>query len=131
MIGLDTNILVRYLTQDDEVQCRTVNRLFGRFNSESPAFVNNIVFCEMIWVLESNYKYSKKDIIMRVKFLLATEEIVFEDLPSLLNAIDYFEKGIADFSDCLIGIINKKSGCEFSFTFDKDAGKNDNFKLLI
>jgi len=130
MIGLDTNILVRFLTQDDEVQCKIVNRFFGKLTTESPAFVNNIVFCEMIWVLESNYKFTKKEIVQRIRFLLSAGEIEFENLAILLNALDYYEKENADFSDCLIGKINKKSSCEFTFTFDKSATKNENFKLL-
>mgnify|MGYP002712613153 CR=1 FL=1 len=122
MIGVNTNILVRYLTQDDEKQANIVNRFIAQYEHQTGSiFINNIVICELIWVLERGYKYSKKEIISVVRIILSTAEFTFEQAEILWLSLNDYEKYNADFSDILLGIINKISGCDSTISFDSEA----------
>ena len=126
MIGIDTNILVRYLTQDDIEQAKTAEALLNKYLTKPKSvLVNNIVMCELIWVLDRGYKYSKDKIIDVVRHIISTEEFAFENQKVLWLALDQFEKKRLDFSDALIGQLNKHQGCEATFTFDKAALEED------
>ena len=128
MIGIDTNILVRHLTQDDIEQAKVVEQLFNSYTSASQSiFVNNIVICELIWVLERGYKYSKESITEVIKHILLTKEFNFENQELLWFALNQYSQKKLDFSDALIGEINKSFGCTNTFTFDKAAVTANNF----
>ncbi len=129
MIGIDTNILVRYLTCDDEVQSKQATNLMNEYSAEK-IFINNIVLCELIWVLERGYKYSKTEIISVLRAISTTIEFVFEDHNILWLSINEYEKTNADFSDILLGKINTKNGCTRSYTFDQSAGQLSEFSVL-
>lgn len=122
MIGIDTNILVRHLTQDDESQSKVASDLIEKHSGiESNIFINNIVLCELVWVLDRGYKYSKQEIIEVLKAILTSIEFCFEDHKILWISILDFEKSNADFSDILIGQINKAKNCTSTYTFDTNA----------
>ncbi len=122
MIGIDTNILVRHLTQDDELQSRIASDLIEKYSGlEGNIFVNNIVLCELVWVLTKGYKYPKQEIIEVLKAILTSIEFCFEDHKILWISILDFEKSSADFSDTLIGQINKSKNCISTYTFDNAA----------
>jgi len=128
MIGIDTNILVRYLTQDDTEQAKAVEQLFNKYaTAPQSVFINNIVLCELIWVLERGYKYSKEDITKVIKHILSTKEFNFENQELLWLSLNQYSQKKLDFSDALIGEINKSFGCTNTFTFDKAATTADNF----
>ena len=131
MIGVDTNILVRYLTQDDENQAKIVDQLFKQYaTSANSIFINNIVICELIWVLESGYKYSRLQISEAIKQILSTEEFSFENQKLLRFALNQYSQNKLDFSDSLIGAINNQFDCLTTFTFDKSSKNTDNFSYL-
>ena len=131
MIGLDTNILVRYLTQDDQEQAKKAVKLIeSNLSQKQSMFINNIVFCELIWVLERGYKYSKQQIASAIRILLSAQEFAFEQLDSLWIALDKYEKDNIDFSDALIGELNKSYKCTHTYSFDTQASKMSNFELL-
>ena len=131
MIGLDTNILVRYLTQDDQEQAKKAVKLIeSNLSQKQSMFINNIVFCELIWVLERGYKYSKQQIASAIRILLSAQEFAFEQLDSLWIALDKYEKDKIDFSDALIGELNKSYKCTHTYSFDTKASKISNFELL-
>lgn len=128
MIGIDTNILVRYLTQDNSEQAKVVEQLFNEYaTSPQSVFINNIVLCELIWVLERGYKYSKESITKVIKHILSTKEFSFENQELLWLALNQYSQKKLDFSDALIGEINKSASCTSTFTFDKAAITADNF----
>ena len=130
MIGIDTNILVRYLTQDDLQQAKIVEEVFDlHANKPNSIFINNIVMCELIWVLERGYKYSKDHIASAIKQILSTEEFAFEDQKLLWLALNQYNVHNLDFSDALIGEVNKENGCLETVTFDKKAVQVNNFKF--
>jgi predicted nucleic-acid-binding protein len=131
MIGIDTNILVRYLTQDDELQSTKATKLISNYSGKSEAiFINNIVLCELIWVLTRGYHYSKNQIITVLKEILLTIEFAFDNHKILwLSALEY-ENSTADFADILIGKLNILKGCKQNFTFDRKAADTSVFHLL-
>ncbi|MGZ8161137.1 MAG: PIN domain-containing protein [Methylobacter sp.] len=131
MIGLDTNVLIRYIVQDDELQARLASDLIeNQCSTENPAFINEITLCEIVWVLKRAYCYDKAVILTILKQLLSISEVCVSSHTAEWAAYFDYETGNADFSDYFIARINKKAGCPFTFTFDKKACQNGNFKLL-
>ena len=128
MIGLDTNVLVRYLTQDDEHQASLAAKIIKAYSGKPAAlFINNIVICELIWVLERGYKYTRQQIANAIKQVLSTKEFAFENLDDIWFALSEFERNGADFSDALIGETNKSKGCDTTYSFDKKATTINSF----
>lgn len=131
MIGLDTNVLIRYIVQDDEQQAQLATDLIeNQCTVENPAFINEITLCEVVWVLKRAYRYDKIIILTILKQLLNINDVYISLHPEAWAAYYDYEKGNADFSDYFIAQINKKFGCLFTYSFDKKACENENFKLL-
>ena len=131
MIGLDTNVVVRYLTQDDTKQSALATRLFERALSvERPGFVSLITLCEIAWVLAECYDADKARIRGVIEGLLASKQILVEDAELVWKALRAWEKSSADFSDALMGQALIARGCEKIVTFDKPAAKLPGFELL-
>lgn len=119
MKGVDTNVLVRYITRDDPGQERAASRFLESARTRSePIFVNVIVLCELVWVLGRSYEYSRAEVAAVVERVLATEQIVVEDADLAWLALSDFKASKADFADCLIGRKNLRLGCEETATFD-------------
>ena len=130
MIAIDTNILVRYLTQDDIEQAQVVEQIFNTYaTSSNSIFINNIVICELIWVLERGYKYNKEVIAHAIKQILSTKEFAFENQELLWLTLNQYSLNKLDFSDALIGELNKNFGCAKTLTFDQSAVKSTVFML--
>ena len=128
MIGLDTNIVVRYLTKDDEGQWQKAVDLIGR--SES-CFICNIVLCEIVWVLKGKpYKYSQAEIMQTLELMLQSPKFEFENKSIIYQAIASSKQGTADFADYLIGAVNHDNGCIHTFTFDRKLKVAKRFKVL-
>jgi len=125
MIGIDTNILVRYLTNDDLEQSNQVAALFAEYNEhESSIYINNIVLCELVWVLEKGYKYNTKQIATALKLILQTPEFAFDNHQLLTQSvIEYERSSTADLSDIIISLVNNNAGCDATYSFDKAAIK--------
>jgi predicted nucleic-acid-binding protein len=129
--GLDTNVLVRYLVKDDSAQSNKASRFISRECSrESPCLINRIVLCELVWVLESAYGYPKETIAAVLEQILRTSQFQIEDLQAAWIALREYRKGRADFADCLLGVVNRRQGCEHTATFDASAGRMEGFLLL-
>src|SRR5438105_7717489 len=124
MIGLDTNVLVRYIAQDDERQGAKAARFIEQECSEMrPAFIAVVVLCEIAWVLEDCYETRKPDVIAILERVLRTKQFVVETAETVWKAVRLFETSRADFADCLIDRIGAAHGCEYTTTFDKAAAK--------
>lgn len=131
MMGLDTNVLIRYILQDDPPQSAAATAFIeSACTASSAGFVCNIVLVELVWVLEQGYGYDKEAILGVLKQLSATTELVLETPLLVRQTIQTFEDSNAGFADCLLSAINRHSGCEETVTFDKKAGKLPDFKLL-
>lgn len=131
MIGLDTNVLVRYLVQDDPAQSLQAGRTIERHCTvDDPCFVNGIVLCEIVWVLESAYDYPKAIIAEVLEKLLMTSALQIADKGVVWTALDDYRTSKADFADCLIGRTNRVWGCTETATFDKALKSLPGFKIL-
>ena len=131
MVGIDTNVLVRYLTQDDPKQSAIATRFIeGRLSVESPGFISAVTLCEIVWVLAESYGADRKRIGDIVEGLLATKQLVIERSELVWKALRAWEGVPADFSDALIGQIAIAHGAERTVTFDRTAARLAGFELL-
>lgn len=131
MIGLDTNVLARYIVQDDVAQARAAARLIeSRCQPDEPGFVSMLVLTELTWVLGRAYGFARKQISSVITALLSTTELRVESPDVVRRALEEFDSGAADFADCLIAAANAASGCQTTFTFDKRAAKSAGFSLV-
>ena len=131
MKAIDTNILIRFLTGDDDLQAKKVYLIFKKAESEkNELFVPLLVVLEMIWVLESVYEVSRKEILDSIRDLLLMPILKF-DHPSMLQQLIHSAQGNKyDLSDLLIAHSAKISGCETVITFDKKVAKFKLFEFL-
>jgi predicted nucleic-acid-binding protein len=124
MLGVDTNVLVRYLIRDDQSQYEKARRLIDREVSKGePVLVSMLVLLETEWVLRSRYELAKAAIVTTFSALLDTSDLAFEDEPSVEHAVYSWKDSAADFADCLIEARNRRLGCRATATFDARALK--------
>lgn len=131
MIGLDTNVVVRYLTQDDPKQSQIVTRLMEKtLSSDEPGFISLVVLAEVVWVLTSLYFVDREGIAEIVSGLLTTEQLRVENAELVWRAKRRYEVSKADFSDALIAETAVAAGCKRAVTFDRSAAATSGFDLL-
>ena len=131
MIGLDTNILVCYLTQDDPVQsAKATDILERRLTPKNPGFVSVVVIVEIVWVLDRAYGLTAPEIAATVERLLQVEVLRIEDEQEVFTATVALKQGHASFADALIAELGTRSGCTRTLTFDQKAGRLPNFELV-
>jgi predicted nucleic-acid-binding protein len=122
MIGLDTNVIIRYLTQDDIKQAKKATNLIEtELSSNEPGFITLITLVEITWVLESCFDQSKKDVLNVLQGLLTTKQLIVESANFAYIAMRRCTKASTDFSDALITVISEHEGCTKIVTFDKKA----------
>lgn len=128
MLGIDTNVLVRFLVRDDEAQFEKARKLIKReVAAGSGVLVNQLVLLETEWVLRSRYSLPKNLIIQAISGLLDASDVRFEDEPAVEEALFIWKDSAADFADCLIGAKNRRLGCRATATFDMRASKLPGF----
>jgi predicted nucleic-acid-binding protein len=131
LIGLDTNVLVRYLAQDEPRQSATATRFIeGTLSAGNPGFVSTVTLCEIAWVLAESYDADRKRIRGVIENLLSTKQLVIEQAEVVWKALRAWEGAAADFSDALIGQLTMAHGGEKTLTFDRAAAKLPGFALL-
>ena len=131
MIGLDTNVLVRYLVQDDPTQTRQANALIDRAAAqESAMYINHVVLCELAWVLGRGYGYARPILAEVIEKILLGRHFEVDRKDLVWTALANFKASRADFADCLIGVINDLAGCETTLTFDRIATSLRAFKQV-
>src|SRR5713226_4512962 len=118
MIGLDTNVLVRYLTFDDPEQTTKAVELIDSLSAEANGFLSLVVLVESVWVLESFYRFSKDETIATLDWLLRSKELLVERADTVWQALREFKTGRAGFADCLIARCATEAGCRHTMTFD-------------
>jgi len=130
VIGIDTNILIRYIVQDtDEAKLATAY-LEQKCSSENPGFVCLIVLCEIVWVLRKAYKYDKSIVVPILYRLMTTKELEIENTVVAWRAYEEYKNGNADFSDYVIGLVCRRGDAHPVVTFDRKAASNSLFILL-
>ncbi len=131
MPGLDTNVLVRWIMDDDPRQARRVQRLFEEVREQrSPLFVPSTVVLELEWVLRSRYKLDKAIVVNAFNALLETQELEFQDEPALERAMSLYRQSSADFADCMHAGQCGSAGRAPMITFDDTAARLPNVELL-
>ena len=130
MIGIDTNILVRFFAQDDRLQSAKAEELVGSLSAENPGWVGVATILELVWVLGSKNRFDQNTIAKTIDQLLSREEIVIEQAEVIRSALRLFRKGKADFANCLIFSGASAAGCEKTFTFDRKAARDTGMELV-
>ncbi len=130
MIGLDTNVLVRYIAQDDSKQSPKATRLIESLTVDAPGYVSIVSVVELVWVLTGCYALTRSDICEVLETLLRTKEIIVAHADTVWKALRLFKEGKADFADCLIERSANEAGCSYTTTFDLDAAKHCGMQLI-
>lgn len=130
MIGLDTNVLVRYIMQDDAKQSPKATKFMESLTADAPGFVSLISMVELGWVLSFSYGLTRDQLEQALDALLRTKEIVIDRADLVLKALRVFKAGSADFADCLIERAGAAAGCDGMVTFDIGAAKTAGMTLI-
>lgn len=131
MIGLDTNVVVRYLAQDDARQSAAATHLIEKtLSPEHPGFVTLVTLAELEWVLEECYGADRAQVAAAIEGLLTSRQIVVERSEAAWRALRAWKGGAAELSDALVGQVALASGCGKIVTFDKAAAKLPGFERL-
>ena len=124
MIGIDTNVLVRYIAQDDAAQSRRATSFIEKeCNEAAPGFVGLVVLVEVVWVSESRYGATREEVAGIVRRILSIKQLVVQDAETAWKALRLFESSKTDFADCLVERSAMAAGCKSVVTFDKQAAK--------
>jgi predicted nucleic-acid-binding protein len=131
MIGLDTNVLLRYLIKDDEAQGGRSARVIRQAAVRGePVFIGPVVLCEMVWVLESRYGYPKTEIVRALTAVLDADGFDVADRNVVRSAVNDYRTHKADFADCLIGRTNEAAGCRETVTFERKLKAVGTFRVV-
>ena len=130
MIGLDTNVLVRYIMQDDPKQSPKATRLVEALTPDQPGFVALVSVAELVWVLSSAYNLGRGQIAQALDALLRSKQLIVDQAEHVQRALRAFGQGTADFADCLIERTAHAAGCETTMTFDIKASKTAGMTLV-
>ena len=130
MIGLDTNILVRYLTQDDPVQSpKATDIMESRLTEENPGFISIVAMVETVWVLDRAFGLADDEIAAALERILQADTLVVENEQEVFMATIALKEGGGSFADALIGALGARAGCARTLTFDKTALRLSGFEL--
>jgi predicted nucleic-acid-binding protein len=130
MIGLDTNVIVRYIIQDDAAQARKATALIESMTDESPGFVSMVAVIELVWVIQDCYDASKDETVAIIEKLLRLKTLRLENTEVVTRAVRSYSASSADFADCLIECSGIHAQCSHTATFDRKASKTAGMQLL-
>ena len=130
MIGLDTNVLVRYIMQDDAKQSAKATRIIDGLSSEAPGFISLVSIVELVWVLSSSYGLKREQVASALELLLRSKELIVDRADLVMQSQRKFKSGGIDFADCLIERIGHAAGCSTTLSFDTGAVKAAGMTLI-
>jgi predicted nucleic-acid-binding protein len=130
VIGLDTNVLVRYIMQDDPEQSAKASLLIESLDRDRPGFISTVAVVELYWVLTASYALTGQQVAQALDAILRTKQFVVERADQVTRALRLFNQGGADFADCLIGSAATAAGCDSTMTFDVKASKHAGMTLI-
>lgn len=130
MIGIDTNVIVRYVVQDDPRQSALAVGFIRSLSTDDRAFLSLVVTVELIWVLDSCYGFNRSELVDVIESLLSSKELVLENAELVSQAAHLFAAGRADFSDYVIEKSGRAAGCSHTVTFDQKAASAAGMRLL-
>jgi predicted nucleic-acid-binding protein len=129
VIGIDTNVLVRYVVQDDERAYLLASAIMRDLTPEEPGFITQVVIAEFHWVLRSRYGYDRESCLAAVRGLVETESLEFDDGEGVVRALTLAEAG-TDFADGLIQGAHELYGIAETVTLDRSAAQRLGWRLL-
>ena len=131
MIGLDTNVVVRLLVQDDAAQLRRVRKTLAReCSEENPGLIGSIVLVETVRVFECAYQYGRMDIARALETLLRIRELEVQCRNEAWEALTHYRNEKDDFSDCYLAAVNRSLGCTDTLTLDRQAARLPSFRAI-
>lgn len=131
MISLDTNVLVRLLTNDEPVQAQKARHALDQATQDKHRiWVSVVVACELVWVLQRLYSYDKSQVIVVLSALLKFPGLEMENPQVIKKSVDELQHSSADFADILLGFLSAEEGAAHVLTFDKKAAKLGTHRLL-
>ena len=130
MTGLDTNVLVRYIMQDDVKQSRQAAMIIEALTVDETGFVPLVAVIELVWVLSSSYGLARAQVVAALELLLRIKEIEVERAEVVWRAVRVYRDSSADFADCLIERSAVAAGCARTMTFDRGAAKSCSMTLI-
>jgi len=130
VIGLDTNVLVRYVMQDDPRQAARATRLIESLSADAPGFVPIVALVELVWVLGGSYGLSREQVAQVLYTLLRSKELVVDRAEVVGQALSRFGSRGADFADAVVERIAAAAGCTATLTFDTGASKAAGMTLV-
>lgn len=130
MIGLDTNVLVRYFAKDDPQQSLAARNLIAILSPEKPGWLGVVVLAELVWTLKYAYHFSRAGLTTVIEHLLMSKDIVIENENLVRSALSLYRNSKADYADCLIAVSAQASGCGRMVTFDRIAARDLGMELL-
>lgn len=130
MIGLDSNILLRALTDDDPVQSPKARDLLGKLTSTDRGYINLVVLAEVTWSLMRKYRAGHSDIHLTVETLLHGSSFEIEAHQEVAAALELVKRSGGGFNDALIGVLNRRAGCQRTLTFDRRAQVDAGFAIV-
>ena len=130
MIGLDTNVVVRYIMQDDPKQSPKATQLIESLSNDAPGYITMVSVVELYWVLTSCYGLSDTQVTQALEAILRSKQLLVERADQVMRALRVFAFGKADFADCLIERAASGAGCTRTMTFDAAAAKHSGMALV-
>lgn len=130
MIGIDTNVLVRFLTQDDPQQSAQASAFMTGLSINNPGHICREVLVELVWVLERAYRLPRTDIAAAIEGLLSAQDVIVEDEMRASIALSRYVAGGAGFSDHMIALANEAAACTVTVSFDRGAATSAGMQLL-
>lgn len=130
MIGIDTNVLIRFLTQDDQVQAPLASDFVAKLTAANPGFIGREVMVETVWVLERAYKLPRDQIATVLETLLEAQELVIEAADQVAIALNRYRNGGAGFADQMISLTARAAGCQQIVSFDRKAAAHAEMVLI-
>jgi predicted nucleic-acid-binding protein len=131
VIGVDTNVLVRYVTQDDPIHSALANRVLAQFSADFPMFVSLVALVEAVWVLRRSYRIDEVTVTNFVDSLLAAPEVVVQAPDVVRRALTLSREHTTSFSDAVIAMLGIDADCDETLTFDKRASELPGMRLLV
>jgi predicted nucleic-acid-binding protein len=130
MIGLDTNVVLRYILQDDTAQSSVANTIIERLTMANPGYISLATTLEIVWVLRSIVKLPPRRICEELQLLLGAKTLVFQNEQQVLKAVFTLKGDLGEFEDALIGALNEWAGCSQTYTFDRGTSRIPHFRIL-
>ena len=130
MIGLDTNVLVRYIMQDDPKQSPIATQIIESFEGAGSVYVTLVSIVELVWVLSASFELTRSQVAQALDGIIRTKQFKIESADQVIRALRVFKVGKSDFADCLIERSANSAGCEKTITFDVNASKHAGMALI-